>query len=198
MTFVRFGLIVTGRGEADFLPKLFRALMGAAHCTFEVIRKSEQLSPLTSPRRKLAMVGRGMRIPTLDEEQFSLPALSYLRRHRDGFVLVIDDLESARQFQAAEVFARYRTALNEVLDGVGLSARAAVHFLVNMLEAYYFAHAEAVNRVAGRALLPDDHNGDVEAIPHPKNQLKQVWLGFDEVEHGAMIIGELDLDHILR
>jgi hypothetical protein len=197
MTFVRFGLIVTGRGEAAFLPDLFRVINSAANCNFAVIRRSDQLSPITSPRRLLSMVGRGQKIPTKDEEQFGLPALDFLRRYENAFILVIDDLEGARQAQAAEVFARYRRALDQVLAGVGLSDRAAVQFLVNMLEAYYFAHAEAVNRVAGRVILQDDHADDVEMIPHPKNRLKAVWAAFDEVEHGARIVRELDLNHVL-
>jgi hypothetical protein len=198
MRFVRFGLIVTGRGEAAFLPKLFRAIMGGANCTFLVIRKSAQLSPITSEKRRLKMVGRGQAIPTIDQEQFGLPALSFLREHQDAFVLVIDDLESARQPQVAEIFSRYRMALDEVLGSPGLSSRAAVHFLVNMLEAYYFAHAEAVNTAAGRVILPNDHDVDVETIPHPKNGLKAIWIGFDEIEHGKDIAGALDLNHVLR
>ncbi len=197
MTFVRFGLIVTGRGEAKFLPQLFRALAAAANCTFQVIRKSEQLRPITSPRRKLKMTGRGQRIPTIDEEQFGLPALGFLRKHEHAYVLVIDDLERASRDQVADVFSRYRAGLDAVLGGVNLSDRAAVHFLVNMLEAYYFAHPEAVNRVAQTAILPGRFDGDVESIAHPKNQLKRAWNAFDEIEHGERVLASLDLDTVL-
>ena len=48
---------------------------------------------------------------------------------------------------------------------------ASVHFLVNMLEAYYFAHAAATNGVLGTEL--EDFEGDVESIRHPKNDLKK-------------------------
>jgi len=51
------------------------------------------------------------------------------------------------------VFERYRNALDAVLATLQLHHRAAVHFLVNMLEAYYFAHADAVNTVAHYTVL---------------------------------------------
>jgi hypothetical protein len=51
------------------------------------------------------------------------------------------------------------------------------YFLVNMLEAYYFAHSKAVNMAAGRIVLANDHEGDVETIPHPKNELKALIMG---------------------
>lgn len=197
MRFVRFGLIVTGRGEAEFMPQFFRSLMGAANCTFEVIRKSEQLSPITSPRRTLKMAGRKGRIPTIDEEQFGLPALDFLRRHPDGYVLVIDDLEGARRERVIDVFSRYRAALDSVIGATDLSGRAAVHFLVNMLEAYYFAHVDAVNTVAKTLILHEPPVDDVESIGHPKNMLKKLWNGFNEIQHGGEIIGLLDLNVVL-
>src|SRR5947209_2360205 len=108
MEFVRFGLIVTGDGEAEFLPKLFRSITAAANCTFVVIRKSEQLSPITSAKRQITMVGRGQVIPTIDEMQYGLPARRFLQQHANSFVIVVDDLEGARREQVTAVFNRYR------------------------------------------------------------------------------------------
>ncbi|MCI0459812.1 MAG: DUF4276 family protein [Gemmataceae bacterium] len=96
------------------------------------------------------------------------------------------------------MFNRYRLALNQMLGPYGLTHRASIHFLVNMLEAYYFAHCDAVNVAAGAEILAQDHPDDVESIGHPKNQLKQLWNGFDEVEHGSAILGQLDLDRVLQ
>jgi hypothetical protein len=79
MEFFRFGLIVTGDGEAEFLPKLFRSIMAAANCAFIHIRKSEQLSPITSKKRVLRMVGRGEVIPSIDEAQYGIPARLFLQ-----------------------------------------------------------------------------------------------------------------------
>ncbi len=198
MEFFRFGLIVTGEGEAEFLPKLFRSIMAAANCTFIVIRKSEQLSPITSERRLIKMVGRNEIIPPTDELQYGIPTRLFLQKYPNSFVLVIDDLEGARREQVNAVFNRYRLALNQMLEKFGLSQRASVHFLVNMLEAYYFAHADAVNVAAEAEILAQDHAEDVENIGHPKNQMKQIWHGFDEVQHGSVVLDELDLHHVLQ
>jgi hypothetical protein len=70
-----------------------------------------------------------------------------------------------------------------------------VHFLVNMLEAYYFAHADAINAVLGTQLA--DFQGDVETIRHPKNELKRHHPRLDEIEHGRAIIERLDVPHVL-
>jgi hypothetical protein len=75
--------------------------------------------------------------------------------------------------------------------------RASVHFFANMLEAYYFAHSAAVNRALGTTILWADHDGDVEIIGHPKGDLKNLFPGFDEREHGASIVALLNLEHIL-
>ena len=70
-----------------------------------------------------------------------------------------------------------------------------MHFLVNMLEAYYFADAAAVNEHLGTSL--SDYAGDVEDVRHPKNEIKKLSPGFDEVRHGAAIVRTLDLEHVL-
>ena len=73
--------------------------------------------------------------------------------------------------------------------------RASVHFLVNMLEAYYFADARAVNAVLGIDL--DDFEEDAETIRNPKGRLKSLCPGFDEREHGRLIVERLDVLHVL-
>ena len=112
---------------------------------------------------------------------------------RGDFVILVDDLESDRVAQAQQVFDRYRLALDTVLHG--LSARASVHFLVNMLEAYFFADAAAINGVLGTDL--DDFDGDVETIPHPKNKLKSLHPAFDPMQHAPAILRALDTMHVL-
>ena len=91
--------------------------------------------------------------------------------------MVVDDLEGAGRDIAAEVFARYRSALDEVLMTSNLHTRAAVHFLVNMLEAYYFADSRAVNSVAGTDVIAADHPTDVEEIRHPKGEAQAALAG---------------------
>jgi hypothetical protein len=111
--------------------------------------------------------------------------------------MIVDDLEGARRGITEAVYARYRGALDTILGPAGLQSRASAHFLVNMLEAYYFAHSEAVNAVAGFVVLAKDHPTDVEQIGHPKSELKRAWNGFDEIDHGRQIVPRLDLEHVL-
>ena len=109
-------------------------------------------------------------------------------------VILVDDLEFDRSEVAAEVFGRYRRALDAMLTA-DRAHRTAVHFLVNMLEAYYFADTKATNHVLGTNL--EDFNGDVETIRNPKSQLKAVHADFDEKKHGSLIVRNLDVPHIL-
>src|SRR2546428_9048826 len=83
------GLIVTGEGERDFLPDLFRSLMQRAACSFRVLRRIGQRSPITSSVRRLAMVGSGQTIPTNDEQEIGLPARRFLRNKPCHFVILI-------------------------------------------------------------------------------------------------------------
>jgi len=192
--FYRFGLLVTGRGEEQFLPSLMRSLTSTGNCTFQVIGRIHQRSPTTSPKKKLRMVGSGKAIPDKDTSEIGLPARNYLNRHPDSFVILVDDLEYDRRELHRETYERYRAALDNVLPK-SCHHRASVHFLVHMLEAYYFAHADTINTVLGTDL--PDFDGDVETIRHPKTKLKQAKPGFDELADGRKIVEQLDLDKIL-
>lgn len=192
--FLKFGLIVTGEGEAEFLPDFLRPLTSTRGCHFSVLRRIGQRSPRTSSKRTLRVTGTLRRIPNKDEEEIGLPARRHLESDQHAFVILVDDLERARSDQAREVYRRYREALDSVLGPH--YTRASVHFFVNMLEAYYFAHAAAVNQALAIGLT--DFDGDVEEIGHPKNQLKSLVRGFDERRDGAAIVAYLDLEHVLR
>ena len=143
----RFGLIVTGDTEQEYLPKLFKSLKEAGFCKFEVIKTIGQRDPRTSsrPRRNLKVLGTNQSIPPTDWEEIGLPAIEHVNQSRYHFVILIDDLEYRRRDQAPLAFDRYRTALDIALKA--LKHRASVHFLVYMLEAYYFADARAINAV---------------------------------------------------
>jgi hypothetical protein len=39
--------------------------------------------------------------------------------------------------------------------------------------------------------------GDVETIRHPKNELKKLYPGFDEVKNGGCILDCLNVEHFL-
>ena len=188
---LRFGLIVTGEGEEAFLPQIFRSISATGGCSFEVIKRIDQRNPITSPKRILRMRGSGKLIPQKDETDIGLPARRYLSVE-DRFVILIDDLEPDRRIQ--EVFDRYRSALDVMLRP-DQRRRASVHFFVTMLEACYFADAQAVNQVLGTRI--EDHKGDVEDIRNPKSRLKRIYQGFREIEHGRQIVDELDMEHVL-
>ena len=191
--YFRFGLIVTGDTEWEHLPKLFKPLMATGICHFEVIRKIEQHSPITSRRRNPIVVGTNQVIEKKDELEIGLPARGYVKRSGCHFVLLIDDLEHDRRDQTQQIFDRYRTALDTVLND--LKHRASVHFLVNMLEAYYFANTQAINAVLGTDL--SDREDDVETIRHPKNDLKEQYPGFGEIDDGGRILDRIDIVHVL-
>ena len=192
-SFFRIALLVTGKGEERFLPQLFRSLAAEGHCSFKVGRRITQLRPMTSERKKQAIVGSGKSIPSRDQE-IGITTRGYLTGGYD-YVILIDDLEHDSRDEAEAVFRRYRTALDTILGPAGLGPRASVHFLVNMLEAYYLADASAINAVPATELA--DFEGDVETIRHPKNELKRIHPGFDEIEHGGEIIQHLDVPGVL-
>jgi len=195
-SFCIFGLIVTGKGEEESLPGFFRSLMTRSGCSFVIVRRIGQRNPITSPLRRLRMVGSGQVIPTEDEQDIAIPARRFLRQQPCRFVVLIDDVEHDRRPVISQIFARYRTALDTLLTP-DERQRAAVHFFANMVEAYFFAHNDAVNNGLKKTVLAGDFTGDVETIPHPKNQLKHLFPGFDEIVHGAAIISRLDLDRVL-
>ena len=191
--FLHFGLIVTGDTEREHLPKLFKSLMTTRICRFQVIRKIEQRSPITSRRRSPQVVGTNQTIERKDELEIGLPARGYVNRSDCHFVLLIDDLEYGRREQAQEIFDRYRTVLDTVLDT--LKHRASVHFLVYMLEAYYFADIQAIKTALGTAL--PDHDGDVETIRNPKSDLRQMYPTFGEIDDGGRILDQIDSERVL-
>ncbi len=192
--FLYVHLLVTGRTEQEHLPKLFSRLEATGVCRFAVERRIPQLSP-RSAKRQLRMVGRrGGRIPSRAETEISLPARRVLRESPDRLLVLIDDLEHDRRGQVESIFELYRESLDLLLDP-NETSRAAVHFLANMLEAYFFADPGAVARALGLDL--GAHDGDVEEIRHPKSRLRQFFPSYREREHGGRILEHLDLHEVL-
>lgn len=194
--FFHFGLIVTGKGEEKHLPKLFKSLENAGICHFEVLKKVGQRSHITSEKRKLKMVGEGKIIPDKDTYDIGFPARGYLKDKTSNGVILIDDMEHERRSDAKEIFSRYRAVFDKILLGEQ-KRRASVHFLRNMLEAYYFADADAVNKSLNLETPLSDYPGDVEEIRHPKGDMKQLCTSFDEVSDGGKILDRIDVPHIL-
>ena len=192
--FLHFGLIVTGKTEEQCLPSLFRSISATGKCSFKVIRRIGQRSPITAPERKLQMTGSSKTIPDRDAEDIGFPARKFLSSETN-FVILVDDLEANRTGEIQQIFDRYRRALDRMLQSDQIRHRASVHFFVNMLEAYYFADARSVNAALGTEL--EDFEGDVETIRNPKSELRKLYQGFNEIEHGCLILNMLRAPHVL-
>lgn len=188
---LRFFLIVTGKTEAGDLPTLLSPFRDTGLCTIEVKRKIDQRSPRTSPKRTLKVLGTEKLMPSKDQEAISLPVRSWLKGNPNARVVLVDDLEDR---DPEGVFRRYREAI-DLLLAPEERPRAAVHFLVKMIEAYFFAHPEAVEQALNRTIVVPP--GDPEGIKHPKNELKRQLESFREIDDGAKIIAKLSLDLVL-
>lgn len=207
--FHHIGLLVTGKAEEECVPLLLnKALAGATggRCVVQTIRRVEQLRPrrASTPAPKLAVAGSKGLILRRDEE-IALAARMFLRQHRDGLVVLLDDeertgdaIDDDGRIELHGVFERYRDAFDGMLGGD--ARRVGVFFLRRMLEAYYFAQPEAI----GLALDVESgafDGADVEALSHPKGRLKglcqQRGRAFNEREDGRTISGLIELDVIL-
>jgi len=194
--FFNFGLIVTGETEELHLPKLFKSLMKSGICYFRVIRRIGQRSPITSEKKRLEMVGKGKKVSKIDEDEIGFPARRYLASDENKIILLIDDLEHDRRNIAKQVFDRYRLVLDTILTNEQ-KCRVAIHFLVPMLEAYYFADAKSINSVLKLESPLDDYDGDVESKRNPKADLKRLYPEFNEKDDGGKILDCIDVEHVL-
>ena len=140
------------------------------------------------------MTGSSKAIPDRDAEDIGFPARKFLSSETN-LVILVDDLEANRSGEILQIFDRYRSALDVMLQSDQVRRRASVHFFVNMLEAYYFADAQSVNAALGTELK--DFEGDVEAIRNPKSKLGELYQGFKEIEHGCQILAMLRAHHVL-
>ena len=191
-----FGLIVTGKAENAHLPKLFRSLMATGICTFRVIQFTGQRRPITSLKKKIEMVGTGKIITNRDQDEIGLPARRHLKNDPCCLAILVDDLENDWREHAQEVFDRYRQVLDTMLTD-SQKIRASVHFLVNMLEAYYFADARAVNAVLPLDSPLEDYQGDVETIRNPKAEIVELYPHFHEIDDGGKILNAIDIERVL-
>lgn len=191
----QFSLFVTGRGEKQHLPKLFKSVAESRICSFIVKEFIGQLHPITSPKRLAKMVGSGKMIPDKDFEKIGAPARRYINEDQCNRVIIVDDLEEDSRPNVMDKFNRYRLALNSALQDK--KDRASVHFLVNMLEAYFFAHPDAVNIALGLEPPMKEWDGDVESIRHPKSELRKYAPNYHEIDSVGQILDMLDLDVIL-
>jgi|GEM_PF-472727 len=198
---IKLGLLVTGEGERLQLQRLFRSLKRdfPENITVTVVKNIKQHSPRSGKKHqaRLKALGTNKYVSTQDEA-IGLAALGYLKNGDDHFTVLIDDLEGGRVAQAAQVFDRYTAGLHAVVPS-GMWPRASVHFLCNMLEAYFLADIDAVNTAFG--VLLHNYQGDVETVSHPKNELKRMLapagINYKETEHVGKVLQQLNWDTVL-
>jgi len=102
-------------------------------------------------------------------------------------------LEQNRRKEVENILKRYRTALDVML--LDRKRRASVHFLANMLEAYFYADPKSVKEALGLEL--EEFKGDVEDIRNPKADLKKVFPGYNEIRDGGEVLRRLDAESVL-
>lgn len=117
--------------------------------------------------------------------------MNIARCERD-FVIILDDLEWDWHTRADQAFAHYRTIVDKVLHAP-INVRAAVHFFVMMVEAYYLG-----DRTICESLPVGDLPDDVETIRNPKDKLKHAIPEFSERRHGAQFMSRLNLLAVLE
>ncbi len=172
--FFRFALIVTGKGERAGIDRFLRAIHADGQSTCTVTDRVPQLIPVGEKKRaarELKMVGKGGRLEGRDE-QIGLIVRSLCFRGFD-YVILIDDLEKSGRNDVEKRVERYVTA------GRGLIAddrpwRFSVHFLVNMMESYFFADTNPASEVLGAPVSAPAEFPDVEDIPHAKSLLREL------------------------
>jgi hypothetical protein len=142
------------------------------------------------------MTRTGQKIPNKDFDEISAPARRYLTENRCNRVILIDDLERSDQWEPRQIFERYRSVLDAGLPEE-LKGRASVHFFVPMLEAYFFAHPDALNSALNLTSPIEEHDDDVESIGNPKSKLKRLFPSYNEISTVEEILQELDLDIVL-
>ena len=200
---IKIKILVTGKGEEKFIELLFKPLLASGFLDWEAPRRIKQLSPT---KEQLKVAGTEKKLINKNDEEIGLVARAFLASstaNERRILVLLDDLEGARSEVASSVFKRYRDALDAMLSAYGLNKAASVHFLRNMLEAYYFSDVSAIN-LAMNGLHPTHGKGDipactddVETIPHPKNDLKRHFGSFDEISDGNAVMENLNIETVL-
>ena len=171
--FFHFGLLVTGRTEEKHIPKLFSSLQTQpevqGRCHFEVIRFINQRRP--KKKTPINMIGQDDKVIPDKAIHIGFATRKYINKSEYHYVLLIDDLEYEWKELIQDVFQLYRDIFDVILKKK--KHRVAIHFFVYMLEAYYFADANAINLVLSTDLK--DYESDVETIRHPKDELKTLF-----------------------
>lgn len=190
-------MVVTGHAEAEVIP----AWVGRIVQGFGQPVRPRLLRTSERPRERIRKRG-GLAEPVRKHLEI-VQTIGTLRRPYS--LLVIDDLEHDDRAHATPGLQYWRNLLQGFAAQRDVSV--GVHFLVNMLEAYFFAQASKINehyRERNQIELSlRDHLGDVENLPSPKGTLKDHiavhrGCGYSETDDGVQISRRVDLKVVLQ
>ncbi len=206
---ITFGLLVTGKleeggregGRAQAsLADLFRPIRNTGLCDLKVALRFNQWVPeKKEPPLTVRRSPEPKSLPTFKQE-IALKVRGWLENGQNRFLIFIDDGERARAATIGEVFADYRSTITALLPEAQ-HPRVAVHFLVNMIEAYYFADPERASEALGWSI--PRIGGDPEEIRNPYSDLIEAAgrLGKDygkKRETGERVLARIRLEEILK
>lgn len=190
-------LFVTGQSEFAVLPRMLSELTLSGRCSITPEIAFKQLGVSTK-----RLVNRSGKAVAGKAEQIGLKIRGWIQASTENLAIIVDDLEHERRGEAASLFKRYNDAVLPFLNvDPSFVRRFSVHFLVNMLEAYYFRQVAVINEVCGTTM--PSHEGNVENLRHPKNRIddaiRQVnpRQRFREIDDGREIAKKLSLTTIL-
>lgn len=191
--FIKFGLLVTGKGEEQHLPKLFKELSATGWCAFRIVRRVSQLSVRQVNIEPLKELGVPKKIPKKHAEQIGLTSRRWLQDGLVDYIILVDDIESSRRSQIDLVYKNYIAIFDKELGNY--RKNASVHFFVNMIEAYFFADSNSINSVFNKAIVDD--SDDVEDIKNPKVKLKSIVGQYHEIDDLGRLLNSLSVGHVL-
>lgn len=193
---IRFQIYVSGRGEEIGITDFFRELISTGSCVFvgkpkffkQIAPKSNQSKRLD--RAKPTITGTTKPAPDKRIEHFGLPTRSFLSADKANRVLLIDDLED---HDPKDKLLLLRSYFDPVLDDFQ-KKRVGIFFLVPMVEAYFLADFQAINKICGTNFK--QFQGDPELVGK-KGNIKSEFLEYNEVAHAPEIMKQICLKTVL-
>lgn len=195
---IEFILAVTGHTEVKCAARIVRKSLPnlPRRVEVDVVRRVPQ-RPRIRLRNKTPT--RSQIIP--DHQKLALDLPKLLAQNPDRYFLWLDDLEKGEDRQNPTSHYRYYRDLIEGAVTGDFRRRCSVHFLVNMLENYFFGHTSVVNEVLKTSLT--DHDGDCENIRSAAGKLNEFAKSvsqssqYHKTTHGTEIARKLDIERIL-
>ena len=195
---------VTGHAEVECVPAIIRKCMRLSSAVVKIGTVSRVRQ---RPRLRIRAKG-SQKCQVLPEHEKLAREIPKLVRDERSYFLWIDDLENEEDRKQPQPHFDYYARLLDDAVHAPMRERCSIHFLVNMLEAYFLADTSAVNTVLQPFLERPDtslkrHQGDCENIKNPKGTLVShvkhcnPTKRYIETTHGPGIARQLDIEQIL-